>query len=102
MLRVDQQDLLRHLEFNTIGALRDIGSGLEPIPAGYISWGSKDDIYGNHKVARSPQGRVIRFTGISEQTPVVGSVYWNEYRYISGDGYYLRPMSQEVRWYIRY
>lgn len=100
---MDQQDLLRHLQFNAIGGLRDIGSGLEPIPGTYISWGSKSDIYGNHKVARSPQGKVVRFSGTAEEdTPVVGSAYWNEYRYISGDGYYLRPLSQAVKWYIRY
>lgn len=83
--------------------MRDIGSGLEPIPAAYVSWGEKYDIYGNnHKVARSPQGTVIRFHGVAEQAPVVGEPYWNEYRYIFGDGDYLRPTSQEVRWHIKY
>lgn len=93
---------MRTLQFNVIGGLRDIGSGLEPIPAAYVSWGNKDDIYGNHKVARSPQGKVVRHRGAEEQAPVLGNAYWNEYRYIFGDGYYLRPMSQEVRWHIKY
>ena len=99
---MDQQDLLRTLQFNAIGGLRDIGSGLEPIPGAYVSWGNKSDIYGNHKVARSPQGAVVHFDGMAEQTPIFGKAYWNEYRYIFGDGDYLRPVSQEVRWHIKY
>ena len=93
---------MRHLQFNVIGGLRDIGSGLEPIPGAYVSWGNKSDIYGNHKVARSPQGKVVCFSGIEEQTPILGNAYWSEYRYISGDGYYLRPSSQSTLLYIRY